>query len=315
MTGTLFIVIATLLWALDTLIRYPLLAAGLSAIQIVFLEQLVLLLFTTLWLRLRGQPLWPFSRRDLPSLLVIGGLGQAIGTLAFTQAFAYLNPTLVILLQKLQPVVAISLSAMILKERIHARYLMCAALAIVGSLLIVAKDISALLFYDAWHYTDQTSMRIFGYLLALLAVFSWGASTVFGKQLSLAGHHPAQIMHGRFLCGFVVLLPFLIAGLPTMPPPTLNQVGMIVAMVLLSGFLGMLFYYQGLRRVQSKQSALAEMAFPVMAGLINWLALDMTLTPIQILGGAILLFANVLVHHDRPGEDQSGTATEREHYA
>jgi drug/metabolite transporter (DMT)-like permease len=295
-TGTVFIFIATFFWALDTLIRYPLLAAGLSAIQIVFIEQLLLVMMTSLWLKLQGQSLWAFSRRDIPSLLIIGGLGQAIGTLAFTQAFTYMNPTLVILLQKLQPIVAISLSALILKERIHSGYILCAVLALMGSCLIVAEDIAAFWSAGVWHYSDQLLVRLVGYGLALLAVLSWGASTVFGKRLALTGYSSGQIMHGRFVFGFIVLLPFLFWQMPFAQNPTSLSIAKIVLMVLISGVLGMLFYYQGLKRVQSKQSALAEMAFPVMAGIINWVVLDIALTTTQIVGGLLLIVANLLVH-------------------
>ncbi len=296
MTGTLFIFIATFFWALDTLIRYPLLSAGYSAVQIVFIEQFMLVLLTSIWLKARGQSIWSFSRRDLPSFLIIGGLGQAIGTLAFTQAFTYMNPTLVILLQKLQPIVAISLSAWVLKERLHSGFVLCAALALVGSCLIVAEDIAAFWVSDVWHYSDQLMIRLLGYGLALIAVVSWGASTVFGKRLALNGYSSGQIMHGRFVFGFIVLLPFLFWNMPYAQNPTSIGIAKIALMVLISGVLGMLFYYQGLKRVQSKQSALAEMAFPIMAGVINWVVLDLALTPIQIAGGLILIAANFVVH-------------------
>jgi hypothetical protein len=45
---------------------------------------------------------------------VIGGVGSAIATVAFTESFQFLNPSLVILLQKMQPVVAITLAAIVL---------------------------------------------------------------------------------------------------------------------------------------------------------------------------------------------------------
>lgn len=298
MTGTLFIVFATFFWAVDTLIRYPLLGAGLSPVQIVFLEHLILVAGLFAWLAIRRQKLWAFSRRDIPSLLVIGGLGSAIGTLAFTQAFSYMNPTLVILLQKLQPVVAISLSAWVLKEKLNIGYLLCVVLAFGGSFLLMYNDIVAFLSASGWHYSPELSVRLLGYAFTFIAVISWGASTVFGKKLALRGYGSDQIMSGRFLTGFIVLLPFLVGAAPYEQAVTATYAGKILIMVLLSGVLGMVLYYQGLKRVDSKHSALAEMAFPVMAGVINWVVLDMTLTPLQILGGCLLVLASFAVHFD-----------------
>ena len=112
MTGILFICTACLVWAFDTLIRYPLLGKGYSAVQIIFFEHLFLsLLFIPSIYRLIKKLL--SSDKDIIfSFFIIGGVGSALSTLAFTKAFSLLNPSLVILLQKLQPVVAITLSGL-----------------------------------------------------------------------------------------------------------------------------------------------------------------------------------------------------------
>lgn len=308
MTGTFFVLLATFCWALDTLIRYPLMEAGLSATQIVFTEHLILVTLMSVWLKLRKQSLWGFAKRDWPALLVIGGLGSAIGTLAFTKAFSYMNPTLVILLQKMQPVVAITLAAFLLKERIHKGFVGCVVLAFAGSFLLMFDDLISFLNSQGWHYSPAVSDRLIGYGLALLAVISWGASTVFGKKLALTGYSSSSIMQGRFGVGLLVLLPFMFMQQPAEPALLLTSSSKILLMVLISGLLGMVLYYQGLRRIQSKHSALAEMGFPVMAGAINWVVLGFALTPLQIVGGMLLIAASFLVHLPEKGSVASAAA-------
>ncbi len=305
MTGTLFILFATFFWALDTLIRYPLLEVGLTPIQIVLTEHLILVGCLTLWLSLRRERIWAFVRKDWPALIVVGGLGSAIGTLAFTEAFSYMNPTLVILLQKLQPIVAISLAAIVLKERIPVSFVLCLLLALLGSFLLMYEDIAQLLNASGWHYSSEVSRRAIGYCLALVAVVSWGASTVFGKKLALSGYSSGQIMNGRFLVGLIVLLPFFALQSPFEMAITPSLAIKITLMVFVSGVLGMVLYYQGLARVQSKHSAIAEMGFPIMAGLINWFALGFTLSIPQMTGGLLLIVASFAVHF--PFRDRSDT--------
>lgn len=302
-TGTVFVLIATFFWALDTLIRYPLMEAGMSALHIVLTEHLILVILMVVWLRVRGVSLWAFARRDWLSLLVIGAFGSAIGTLAFTQAFSLMNPTLVILLQKLQPLVAISLAAWLLKEDLRAGFIGCVVVALAGSVLLVVEDIVQLMQTDYWHYSDQLKDRLWGYALALLAVVSWGASTVFGKQLSREGYRSDQIMFGRFLFGLIVLLPFLFWTEEPVQQVTVGTGAQIALMVLISGVLGMLFYYQGLQRIASRHSALAEMAFPVMAGVINWVFLGFELSALQIAGAFALIIASLLVHRTEINEN------------
>ena len=304
MTGTLFILFATFFWALDTLIRYPLLEAGLSPIQIVLTEHLILVVCVSAWLALRREPIWGFVRKDWPALFVIGGLGSAIGTLAFTEAFSYMNPTLVILLQKLQPIVAISLAAIVLKEKIPTQFMLCLALAFVGSFLLVCEDVADLFNGQGWHYSQELGRRVAGYGLALIAVVSWGASTVFGKKLALQGYSSGQIMNGRFIVGLVVLLPFFAIQTPFEMSLTTSLFMKVLLMVFVSGVLGMVLYYQGLARIQSKQSAMAEMAFPIMAGLINWVVLGFTLSLFQITGGVLLIAACFAVHFPFGGRKQ-----------
>lgn len=308
MTGTFYVLLACLLWALDTLIRYPLLEAGVSTLHIVFLEHAFLLVIMLAISRMAGFRLWTFQRRDWPALVVIGGLGSAVGTLAFTQAFSLMNPTLVILLQKLQPIVAVGLSALVLGERISRGFLAYLAACLLGSLLLMAEDLMPLFTRENWFYRPGLDARLMGYGLTLTAVIGWGASTVFGKQLSQRGHGTGGIMTGRFAMGFVVLFPWLLVAQPDITRVAPAQAGLIAVMVVLSGLLGMAFYYRGLRRIASRHSALAEMCFPVAAGLVNWLFLGFALSPLQILGAIVLLGASLLVHY--PGRAGSAGAME-----
>ncbi|MEO9274509.1 DMT family transporter [Marinomonas sp. 5E14-1] len=292
MAGTFFIMIACFTWALDTLIRYPLLNAGYSTIQIVLVEHitLVLILSPILW---RYRHLYRhMSRNSALCLFFIGGVGSAIGTLAFTAAFQYLNPTVVILLQKLQPIVAILLAYWFLKERIEGQFLRWAAVILLGSFVMMWPDLRTL-GEAQWHYSSDVESVIKGYGFTLMAVMAWGAATVCGKYLSHQDMPANAILSGRFVAGLLVLLPLAIFqwdGLVAMQPIDL---GLAVTMALLSGLIGMWFYYKGLRTVPAQMATLAELSFPVFAAAINWFFLDMGLTTYQIVGGAMLILGNI----------------------
>ncbi|MBJ7536245.1 DMT family transporter [Marinomonas transparens] len=292
MAGTFFIMVACFTWALDTLIRYPLLSAGYSTLQIVLIEHLTLVIFTSPFLWRYRQVFRNLSAVSFGCLFFIGGVGSAIGTLAFTQAFAYLNPTVVILLQKLQPIVAILLAYWFLKERIQGNFVQWAAVILAGSFVMMWPDLRSL--GDAqWHYASDSMSILKGYGYTLIAVFAWGAATVCGKYLS---HHnvPANaIMSGRFLAGLLVLLPLAMAQPESLVAMKSIDVGLAITMAMLSGFIGMWFYYKGLKTVPAQMATLAELSFPVFAGVINWLFLDMGLTGYQIIGGLMLILGNI----------------------
>ncbi len=295
MSGILLIFGACILWALDTLIRYPLLFSGVSPWTIVWLEHAILVAVMAWWIvpaLRRGR----FSPRTWLGFLVIGGLGSGLGTVAFTQAFALVNPSVVILIQKLQPVVAVTLAAVLLGERIDRRFVGAFALCIAGSIMIAWKDLSPALDGAAWTDRERSDLLL-GYGCTLFAVVAWGAATVFGKQLSNRGMTTAELMGGRFLLGFLVLTPCLFAfGAPTAAadPAVASKVALMVA---LAGLGGMALYYLGMKRLPARTTAIAEMFFPVAAVTINWLApqVDAPLTALQIAGAAVLLAGSTFV--------------------
>ncbi|MBJ7556666.1 DMT family transporter [Marinomonas spartinae] len=292
MAGTLFIMIACFTWALDTLIRYPLLSAGFSTLQIVLMEHLTLVLVTSPLLLRHRYAFRHLSRTSFGCLFFIGGVGSALGTLAFTQAFHYLNPTVVILLQKLQPIVAILLAYFFLKERIRGHFVRWAVVILAGSLVMMWPDIHSL-GSAQWHYTNNNIDILKGYGFTLIAVAAWGAATVCGKYLSYQGVPANAILSGRFLSGLCVLVPLAMMMPSSLVAMPMTKVGLVVVMALLSGLIGMWFYYQGLKSVPAQFATLAEMSFPVFAAGINWLFLDMSLTSYQIIGAIMLILGNV----------------------
>ncbi|PIP94466.1 MAG: EamA family transporter [Bdellovibrio sp. CG12_big_fil_rev_8_21_14_0_65_39_13] len=294
MSGILYIIIATSLWALDTLIRYPLLFGGASAEQIVFGEHLILTVIFIPILLKDFKRIWNARVSHIFSFVVIGGIGSALSTLAFTRAFTLINPSLVILLQKLQPLVAILLARIILKEPIHQKFIGWALLCLFGGFLISSKDILPGLSHLDWSMKMLSDKHLMGYGLTLLAVAGWGASTVFGKKLSSEGYKVQEIMGLRFAFGLVFLLTTLtsVEGVFSIGRDVWPKIGL---MVLLSGLLGMFFYYQGLKKIPARLATLAEMFFPFCALTLNWVFLEATLEPIQLIGGALLILGSTVI--------------------
>lgn len=286
----LSIMAASFLWALDTLIRYPLVDGGINPVVIVFLEHLILT-FVFLPKLVNNLPMigsLTFSHGF--SFLVVGAGGSAIATIAFTSAFMYLNPSLVILLQKFQPVIAILLAHWILKEPLPKPYIFWASICLIGALLISGPDIEKviqLLKMDPSRLASDGAIR--GYALVAVSVFGWGASTVFGKKLTLDGFEPTNIAGGRFLVGLMAIAFFVPWGQDFIFKDHNDYIRLVV-MVIFSGALAMWFYYQGMKRLQAKVVTIIEMFFPLMAILVNYIFLGKQLSDVQLLGGGLLMF-------------------------
>ncbi len=297
MLGILFIFLASLSWALDTLIRYPLLFKGTPAAVIVFYEHLILtLIFLPLILK-NFKKVLDLKVSSIIYFLMIGVGGSALGTLFFTEAFSIINPSLVILLQKLQPIIAILFARFFLKEEIKKEFVFFGLICLIGAFLLSWSDLKGIMSVD--NFFSEQAFK--GYLLTLGAVFFWGMSTVFGKKLSLDGHNEYEIMAGRFVFGFSFLAYYVFyrhSSTLTLSIPLENGFK-ILGMVLLSGLLGMYFYYNGLKRVSAKVCALSEMFFPLCAVLINFIFLKVELNLLQMIGGALLILGATVIQIKR----------------
>ena len=295
MSGTLLVILACLLWGMDTLIRYPLVEKGINPVTIVFYEHCILALIFSVGLIPQLKRLGELKVADIFSFIIIGGFGSAIATVAFTESFQYLNPSLVILLQKLQPIVAIILASIILKEEIQKQFIIWAGVCLVGGLLVSSPDIERfyeLMLHNFGAVTSDVAVK--GYGLVGVSILGWGATTVFGKRLSMVGFEPKSIMAGRFLTGLFMLIPF-VQWDRSMVLPSGEDYLKILVMVIISGALAMWFYYQGLKRLSAKTTAIAEMFFPFFAIIVNWVFLGKQLTELQLLGGAILIFGSLVI--------------------
>jgi drug/metabolite transporter (DMT)-like permease len=294
--GILFVILAGLLWAVDTLIRYPLLGQGISAARIVFTEHLFLVMIFLPMIIKNYKEVWETKLSSFVYFIIIGAGGSAIGTLAFTKAFLLINPSLVILLQKLQPIIAITLARFVLGEKIKKEFLPWAFLCLLGGVLISYQDIVP----GVSHLDFSTSLfsgkSFNGYLYTLVAVVCWGASTVFGKKLSMQGFDEIKTMGGRFVFGFIFMCFYVYTYKNSISFDYNPEVwGKILVMVLIAGLGGMYFYYRGLKLLTAHVCALAEMFFPLSAVAINWIFLGSKLTMVQMIGAGLLMVSSAII--------------------
>ncbi len=170
--GVLLVALGASLWGADGVLRVPLLG-DMTPLSVVFAEHLLLAAYSVPVVALGWRAFRRFGLPQWGALLVIGWGGSALATLLFTKAFTVGNPTVVILLQKTQPLFAIALSALLLRERLGLGYWAGFAVAMVGAYLVSFSDLSPFL--------QLGSAEALTAALALGAALLWGSSTVLGR--------------------------------------------------------------------------------------------------------------------------------------
>jgi drug/metabolite transporter (DMT)-like permease len=281
--GPWFVTLAAVLWAMDAPFR-KYLTTQLSSTTIVLMEHILIALCVLVIFLPRLRELKDLTWREWLSVIFVGVGGSALATVLFTQSFHYLNPTVAILLQKLQPLIAIGLAGLVLKERLSKNFWFWTIIAILGAYVVSFPD-----FRPTGLVWDANS---WGVLLALGAAFFWGGSTVFGRFV--LNKVSFQMMTSlRFLTAliFLLILNGFYKTLPELFLATGKDWLFVFMTAIIAGFVSLLIYYYGLRSTKASVATLCELAFPFAAVVINWIFLGAVLVPMQILGGLILLAA------------------------
>lgn len=286
--GPVMVAVAAMLWGTDGLFRTDLIAT--MQPNVIVLWEHVLLVAATGWIIWRDRAaLTRLDRGDWIALAVIGAGASALATVLFTAAFGYGDPTTILLLQKTQPLVAISLAAVMLREPLPARFWPMLPVALVGTYFITFGTTNPL-------DVAAAGATPVGALLALGAAALWGAGTVLGRRV-LGKLEFATLTAMRFGVALPALVVWgLIAGFGV---PGVAQVPSLLGTALFSGLLGLLLYYRGLRETPAAVATLCELFFPITAVLLNVLVLGATVTTAQI-GGIALLWGSLALMRHRP---------------
>ncbi|MNM71707.1 putative inner membrane transporter yiJE [compost metagenome] len=285
-TGFWLVVLGAALWGVDPLFRIILLKSMTSA-QIVLLEHVIIALCVgpTLWKNRRE--LLGVKWKQIGALLFISWGGSALATIFFTNALASGNVNAVLLLQKLQPLFAIIMARFILKERLPRNFSLLFLIALGGTYLLTFGFNIPL-----GHWNEFVQI---GSLLSLGAAALWGGSTVMGRMM--VGQMKYETVTSL---RFILALPLLMAftwnegaawTLPTEAGPLSLLSINLLAQALLPGLLSLLVYYKGLTTTKASVATLAELSFPMVGVLVNWIVLGEIVTTAQICGFILIWLA------------------------
>ena len=269
--GPLLVAVAAALWGADALLRRPL-AQSTTAATIVFGEHLVLFAVTLPLLLGALVAVWRAGPRYVLAAVVIGAGASALATILFTEAFVRgSDPVTPVVLQKVQPLVAVIGARLILGEHPRKNFFWFLLAGLAGVWLIA--------------FPDPTNISAHGLtpaVFALSAAVLWAFGTVLGRMLTtrISFQHVTTL---RFAFGLPAsALAVLVLGAPAFPSG--HDFVWITALALVTGLIALGLYYYGLQRTPAVTASLAELAFPVSATIVGYVAFDATLSGSQWIG-------------------------------
>lgn len=280
-----FIVLAAFLWSLDGILRRGLYTLPPSVI--VFWEHLLgaIVLFPFIFKSLKE--IKKLGLKEWLSILAVSLFSGALGTIFYTAALGkvnYIQFSVVVLLQQLQPIWAIITAAIVLKEKITKKFIPWAVLAIASSYLVTFKDLRVNL------QTGQGT--IIAAVLALSAGVMWATSTSFSKVvLKKVSFQIATWLRFIFAPLFALIIIFFLKQTPSLIKINGQQWLSLWIIVFSTGLVALLFYYYGLKKTQAKVSAILELTWPVSAIFIDYFYFKNSLSTSQLIGAFLVLFS------------------------
>ncbi len=290
-----FVIVAAGLWGVDGIVLRPVLY-NLPVPLVVFIESAIVAILLTPFFKSQFSQIKSLPKTDWLVFLGVAAFGGAIGTMAITRALFYVdfvNLSIVILIQKLQPVFALILAVLFLKERLPKIFFIWAGLAILGAYLMtfgVKTPVTGM--------EDKTAPAA---LFALIATISFASSTVLSKR-ALENVDFELGTYLRFLITSVLMLLLVLSlgQFSQMDSISQRQIWIFLLIAFSTGGPAIFLYYYGLKKITASVATICELAFPLTAVILEYVVHGNILSIIQWVGVLILLSSIYRVTKIRP---------------
>ena len=168
-----------------------------------------------------------------------------------------------------QPLFAVFLARLLLGSPIRPTSIVAVLIGIGGVALLVL--------------TPRAALDAVGVAAGLAGAASMAVGNVLARKwqpsVSLLAYTAWQLTAGGLL-----LIPVVLLFAPTMPTPTLANLGGLAWLALIGAALTYVLWFRGIARLEPGVVSPLLFISPLTAALLGWVFLNQTLTPIQIVG-------------------------------
>ena len=295
------------LWGTESAWRIPL-NELFDAKVIVFWEHVLILIMFLPILVPRLKEIPKIRAHTWGFLLFSGFAGSAVGTIFFTLALKYGNPTVVNVVLNIQPVISTIGAFLLFRDGLAHRFFFYAAVAVVAGI-----------FVSVTHPTmigvsfERAGLNL-GSGYALICALFWGLSTVAGRGvmtgMSLRLASGMRIVVG-LACMTLILLAYGKLHSAALWPATAQAhpgkaIALLLCLASISGGIPLLIYFQGLHLTRASTAGYFEMMQTLAAVCITWGIFHATLHAHQVIAACVLIAAVAMVHHVQQRVESAG---------
>jgi drug/metabolite transporter (DMT)-like permease len=286
------------LWGTESAWRIPLNELFDAKIIVFWEHVLILIMFLPILIsRLKEIP--KIHPRTWGYLLFSAFAGSAVGTIFFTLALKYGNPTVVNVILNIQPVISTIGAFLLFGDRLARRFFFYAGIAIVSGIFVSVANPAMI------GVSFERAGLNLGTGYALICALFWGLSTVAGRgvmiAMSLRLASSMRIVVGLTCMTLILLAYGKLNGAALWPAVAqahaMKAIVLLILLASVSGGIPLLIYFQGLRLTPASTAGYFEMMQTLAAVCITWGIFHATLHAHQVIAAIVLIAAVAMVHH------------------
>ncbi|MDO4188124.1 MAG: DMT family transporter [Lachnospiraceae bacterium] len=285
--GTLFVILAGSLWGAMGIFVRGLAKCGLSSIEICFIRMVTAVFLMTIYflifkrdaLKIRLKDIWVFVGTGVLSLTFFG--------YCYFTTIQMTSMSVAAVLLYTSPVFVLLLSAILFKEKITKKKIVCVIIAILGC-AFVSGIIGG----------NGANLSIIGILIGLGSGLGYGLYSIFGRYAINKKYGALTITYYSFLFSAVALV-FLTNPVQVVQKLSTGDVNINICYVIGTSIvvtiLPYIFYTIGLTKIENSKAAVLACIEPIMATAFGFIVFHEILSVTEIVGVVLVIIAIIML--------------------
>ena len=284
--GYFYVAVAALLFAISGTASKFLFNSGITAFQMIQLRTTLACSGLLIWLSMRHPSYLNVSVKDLPYFAALGIFGIGSAQFFYLFAISKINVAAAILLHYTGPVFVAMYVVFVQKQKMRFRSILAASGTLIGCFLVVGA-----------YNLQILSLNRTGIMGGFLAAIAFAVYSIL-SEYGMRKYVPWTVLFYGMLFALMwnVLHPPLEAFLYDY---TLIQWGWILFIGICGTIIPFGLYFEGIRCIQPTHASITATLEPISAGVIAALFLGEMMSPLQIIGGLIVIISIVLLQFDK----------------
>jgi drug/metabolite transporter (DMT)-like permease len=240
------------------------------------------------------------NRRDLVPYIVCAIFGQIAYCYCEYVAMDYLPVSLITIALAFVPVVSLAIEGVFYKLPITKAMLAGSIVCVVGVSMVIGAD-----------YRQLFSGRLIGYLLAFGAVGSWNIYNFITASLQ-ERYSSMSLTLNQLICTTLLLLPYALSHIPAPEVFTPGTIGGILYLGIVSEAMSFVILVKAIRVIGITPSSMYSNFIPVTSTFFGWVFLGEMISPIQLVGGAVIILSACVVIREKEKVQRNAALMEME---